>query len=142
MPFINANGSENLDGRVQIVLSGVTAGTAYWDDASLTTAWAQTAYNANGTVSDTYALKPAGGGTTPATIRTHLTYTGTSGVPPVLPASTTVNYVNGSYDPAHSDEDLISTAGYDIRGRIDDRQQTRTGSRPARPSTAPATTPT
>jgi RHS repeat-associated protein len=119
VPLKNANGSENLDGRVQIVLSGAGgAGGAYWDNASLVISWAQTAYNANGTVSDTYTLKPAGGSVSPATIRTHLAYAGSSAMPPVLPTTTTADYINGVYDPAHPDEDLATSTTYDTWGRV------------------------
>jgi len=119
VPLTNANGSHNLDGRVQIKLyddSGV--GSAYWDNASLTTSWAKTSYYLNGTVNSTFALKAADGSTYPDTISTYLAHAGTSTSPPIFPTTETANFVSGVYDDQVRDADLITTRSFDSWGRV------------------------
>jgi RHS repeat-associated protein len=105
------------DGRVRFGFwnSGGT-GTAWFDDALIVTEWGQTAYAANGLVTDTYLLQP--GSSSAATLRTNNVMAASSAHPAIFPTTEIVNYVDGTYTDTIRDEDLATTRTFDAWGRV------------------------
>jgi RHS repeat-associated protein len=117
----------DTDGRVRIALwaSGVSGSdTIYFDDAAILTTSGRTTYTATpgdpfgGLIRDTITFTPSSpSGTGVAEFTERRTYDATGVHPPVFATATTVNYVDGAFNPAIADEDVTTTSTVDAWGR-------------------------
>ena len=105
-----------LDGTGMITVDLIVGAgnTAWYDDVSVFSTWTQTAYNANGTVADTYRIDPT---SSTGSNRVHVAYAATGSTPAIFPTTVTADYLDGSYDPAHPDQDVAVVTGFDVWGR-------------------------
>ena len=110
------------DGRVQVTFSnGAGTGTADVDDVGLFTTYSQATYTTSGItglLTDTYTPNVKSDGTaTSALIDARLGYAAGTALPAILPLSSTVNYVTGTYSASVPDQDLKTQTTYDAWGR-------------------------
>lgn len=109
----------NSDGRVRVALwtnSGSGSDTVYFDDAAIITSYSRTTYTAAGLTDTIYTFSPASNAEI-AEIAVKSTYAASSAHPGIFPTTVTANRVDGTFDPAVPDEDVVTTFTYDTWGR-------------------------